>query len=225
MTSPKRHRRLLPAAPVAVAATVALAVAAPATATAAAAEDRCDAKRSRTEEASRYARVYSVRRVQDDAVTRRWYGCLYRTQRRVHLGDVGPAGMFSDRISPVRLAGRYVATAAEYTASTGDAQGALIQVRDLRSGALVQRFQSPGDPNTYDVTDLELRSNGSVAWIARIIQGMPATTTYEVRRFPATESHSTILDAGPAIGRRSLALSGPTLYWTRDGALRSTTLR
>lgn len=187
--------------------------------------ERCARKGSKTEEASRHARVYSVRRVQDDAVTRRWYGCLYRTQRRVHLGDVGPAGMFSDRISPVRLAGRYVATAAEYTASTGDALGALIQVRDLRSGALVQRFQSPGDPNTYDVTDLELRSNGSVAWIARIIQGMPATTTYEVRRFPTTESHSTILDAGTGIGPRSLALSGRTLYWTHDGAPRSTILR
>lgn len=168
MTPQQSLRRLLPAVPVAVVATVALVVAAPATA---AAEDRCDAKRSRTEEASRYARVCSVRRAQDDAVTRRWYACLYRTERRVHLGDVGPAGMFNDRISPVRLAGRYVATAEEYTASSGDALGAVIQVRDLRRGALVHRFQSPGDHNTYDVTDLELRANGSVAWIARNCSG------------------------------------------------------
>lgn len=222
MTALTSLRRLFPAAPVAVVGFVALAVGAPATA---GAEDRCDAKRSRTEEASRHARVYSVRRVQDDAVTRRWYACLYRTQRPVHLGDVGPAGMFSDRISPVRLAGRYVATAEEYTAASGDALGAVIQVRDMRSGALVQRFQSPGDPNTYDVTDLELRTNGSVAWSARIVQGMPATTTYEVRRFPTTESHSTILDSGPAIAPRSLALSGRTIYWTSDGAPRSATLR
>lgn len=222
MTRQKTLKRLLSAATVAAVATVALAVGAPVTA---AAQDRCELKRSKTEEASRYARVYSVRRVQDDAVTRRWYACLYRTGRRIHLGDVGPAGMFSDRISPVRLAGRYVATAEEYTASSGDALGAVIEVRNLLTGALVHRFQSPGDPNTYDITDLELRSNGSVAWIARIVQGVPATTAYEVRTFPTTESHTTIVDAGPAIDPRSLALSRKTLYWTRDGAPRSTTLK
>lgn len=65
-----------------------------------------------------------MRRVQDDAVTRRWFGCLYSSGRRVHLGDVGPAGQFSDRIAPVRLAGRHVGFSAEFTASTGDAIGA-----------------------------------------------------------------------------------------------------
>lgn len=191
----------------------------------AAAQSDCEARGSRTEDASRFARVYSVRRVRDgDTATRRWYACLYRTGRRVALGEVGPAGMFSDRISPVRLAGRYVAYAEEYTAATGDAIGAVVQVRDLRTRTLVSRFQSPGDPNTYDVTDLELRANGSVAWIARIVQGTPATTTYEVRTFAAGESESEIVDSGAAIETRSLALSGRTLFWTRDGAPRSTTL-
>lgn len=50
-----------------------------------------------------------------------------------------------------------------------------MTVRDLRTGAFVHRFQSRGDPNTYDVTDLELRATGSLAWVARIIQGMPAS--------------------------------------------------
>ena len=189
------------------------------------AAERCQAKNSRTEEASRYARVYSVRRIQDDAVTRRWYGCLYSSGRRVRLGDVGPSGQFSDRISPVRLAGRHVAYASEYTASTGDALGAVVQVRDLRTGAFVRRFQSPGDPNTYDVTDLELRTNGSVAWIARIIAGTPARTSYEVRLFPTSQAQASIADAGPTLGARSLALSAGTLYWTRDGAARSAVLR
>lgn len=218
----KRVLGALPIAAVATVATVGLSMGAPA---AGAAGGRCEPDRSRTEEASRYARVYSVRRVQDDAVTRRWYACLHRTGRRVHLGDVGPAGQFSDRISPVRLAGRHVAFAAEYTASTGDALGAVVTVRDLRTGALVHRFQSPGDPNTYDVTDLELRAGGPVAWVARIIQGTPVTTTFEVRTFSTGESQSTIVDSGAAIDRRSLALSGATLYWSNDGSPRSTTLR
>lgn len=221
MTLSKLITRLLTGAPVAAVATVALATGSPATAVA---QDRCQAERSRTEEASRHARVYSVRRVQDDAVTRRWYACLYSAGRRVHLGVVGPAADFSDRIAPVRLAGRYVAFSSEYTASTGDAIGALVAVCDLRTGTFVHRFQSPGDPNTYDVTDLELRANGSVAWVARIIPGMPATTTFEVRAFQAAKTRSTILDSGAAIGSRSLALSGMTLYWTNDGAPRSTKL-
>lgn len=74
------------------------------------------------------------------------------------------------------------------------------------------------------MTDLELRANGSVAWVARITQGMPATTTFEVRAFHAAKARSTILDSGAAIGSRSLALSGMTLYWTNDGAPRSTKL-
>ena len=222
MTLHKLITRFLTGAPVAAVATVALAAGSPATAVA---QDRCQAERSRTEDASRYARVYSVRRVQDDAVTRRWYACLYSAGRRVHLGVVGPAGQFSDRIAPVRLAGRYVAFSSEYTASTGDAIGAVVTVRDLRTGAFVNRFQSPGDPNTYDVTDLELRANGSVAWVAGIIQGMPATTTFEVRAFQERKAQSTVLDSGAAIGSGSLALSGRTLYWTSDGTPRSTTLR
>ena len=213
-----RHLAGITAAAVAV-------LASAASASPAAAAERCQAKNSRTEEAGRYARVYSVRRIQDDAVTRRWYGCLYSSGRRIRLGDVGPSGQFSDRISPVRLAGRHVAYASEYTASTGDALGAVVQVRDLRTGAFVRRFQSPGDPNTYDVTDLEVRTNGSAAWIARIIAGTPAFTSYEVRLFPSSQAQSTIADAGSSIGARSLALSAGTLYWTREGAARSAVLR
>lgn len=219
-------KRRFAAAPAAMLTALAVAGVGPATATAtAAAKERCAAKGSRTEVASRAARVYSVRRVRDGEATRRWYGCAYAAGRRVHLGDVGPAGEFSDRISPVRLAGRHVAFVSEYTASTGDALGAVVAVRDLRTGAFVRRFASPGDPNTYDVTDLELRANGSVAWIARIVAGMPATTTYEVRVFPTTDSHSTIVDSGTSIASRSLALSSTTLYWTHDRVARSTALK
>ena len=222
MTSRMTVKRVLAGASVAAVAGVALA-AGPSPATAAT-HDRCQLQGSRTQEASRYARVYSVRRVQDDAVTRRWYACLYRTGRRIHLGDVGPAGQFSDRISPVRLAGRHVAFASEYTASTGDALGAVIAVRDLRTGAFIRRFQSPGDPNTYDVTDLELRPTGSVAWAARLVGGVPARTSHEVRTFDRTAPHSRIVTSGADIAARSLALSGATLYWTEGGVARATTL-
>jgi len=223
MTASRNLRRLFTGASVAVLTTAGLAIGgAPALA---APEDRCDRPGSRTEEASRYARVYSLRRVENDAVTRRWYACLYSTGRSVRLGVTGPAGEFSDRISPVRLAGRHVAFAEEYTASTGDALGAVVQVRNLRTRALVHRFQSPGDPNTYDVTDLELHPDGSVAWIARIVAGIPATTTYELRSLSSDGQDAALVDSGAGLAARSLALSGRTLYWTRDGVSRSTTLR
>ena len=124
----------------------------------------------------------------------------------------------------MRLAGRHVAFVSEYTAATGDALGAVVSVRDLRTGAFVRRFASPGDPNTDDVTDLELRSNGAVAWIARVVAGMPAITIKEVRVFPATDPHSTVVDSGTDVEPRSLALSSTTLYWTRDGVARSASL-
>lgn len=214
-------KRLLTGLPVAAVAGAVLAAGAPAAAVAA---DECQARGSRTEEASRYARVYSVRRVQDDTHVRRWYACLYSEDRRVRLGTVGAGGVHLDRISPVRLAGRYVATASEYTAATGDALGAVVEVRDLRTGRLVRHFHSPSEPNTYDVTDLELRANGSVAFIARVLGGMPATTTYEVRALRSTGSSSELLDSGAGIDRRSLALSGSTLYWSNDGLPRAARL-
>ena len=184
----------------------------------------CSATGSRTEEASRSARVYS--RVVAGGEVRRWYGCLYSADRRVRLGDVGAPGSYLDRISPVRLAGRYVATANEWTATTGDAIGAVIVVRDLRTGAVVHRFENDPAINTYDVTDLELRANGAVAWIARVVMaGTPATITDEVRTSLPGTSATRLLDEAPAVERRSLALSGRTLYWTSGGVPRSATLR
>lgn len=103
-----------------------------------------------------------------------------KTPRRVRLGTVDAGGIHLDSIS-VRLAGRHVATAGEYTASAGDALGAFIEVRDLRTSRVRHRFESPSEPITYEVTDLELRLSGSVAWIARVLGGMPAVTTFEVR--------------------------------------------
>ena len=103
MTYPLAFRRLL-GLPVALASSVALTVGAPPAF--AASHDACQARGSTTEEASRSARVYSVRSVRDGDAIRRYYACLYSSGRRVRLGTVGNAGVLADRISPVRLAGR-----------------------------------------------------------------------------------------------------------------------
>ncbi len=90
MTAHTLIRRLLTGAPVAALATLAQAAESPKIAVA---QDRCQAERSRTEEAGRYARVYSVRRVQDDAVilerARLADGRRAFTERGVrHMADV-----------------------------------------------------------------------------------------------------------------------------------------
>jgi hypothetical protein len=70
------------------------------------------------------------------------------------------------------------------------------------------------------ITDLELRETGSVAWIARPAQ-------YFGLREPAVRADdgqaSRLLDTGN-IALESLELNGSTLTWSKDGAQRSATL-
>jgi hypothetical protein len=183
----------------------------------------CQLAGSKTETSSRNARAFSRRTVVRGSSVRRWYGCLHSRNRRYVLGDVGPSGEFLDRVAPLRLAGRFVGHANEFTASSGDAVGAIVVVRDLRTGAVRHRFENASDFARYDVTDLEQRTSGSVAWIAATSPFGPPTTNYEVRAMSGS-SERAVLDSGPGIEPRSLTLRGTTLRWRNAGAERSVTL-
>ena len=210
---------------------VAGALAVPATVPSAAGAATCQVSGSKPEEASRSARVFSRRESRraegrrTRAPVRAWYGCLHSRGRRVGLGVVGAAGVFLDRIAPVRLAGRYVGHANEFTASPGDATGAVVLVTDLRTGRVKRRFENAPTFSTYDVTDLELSVTGSVAWIARVRSGAGGAEIHEVVKMDSTTATAQVLDAGPSIAPDSLALSGSTLYWTNGAVPRSAVLR
>ena len=71
-------------------------------------------------------------------------------------------------------------------------------------------------PIDGSVTDLELKPNGSFAWIAEL--GKSVTVS-------ADDSAGTRrLDRGRGIARRSLALSGSALTWRKDGVTHSAVL-
>jgi hypothetical protein len=140
------------------------------------------------------------------------YACLFSTNHLVELGTDeeggGPGGDQPD-LGTFRLVGPYLA----YTDTSNDCDCADdVLVKDLRSGRGRKRLAE------HSVTDLELKDNGSVAWIAisalAPVESVWADDAIGLRR----------LDSGK-ISKRSLTLSGSTLTWTKDGMMRSATLQ
>lgn len=159
----------------------------------------------------------------DSVVVRRagrTYGCLRARGRLVALGDA-PGGLTSRRLTVrPRLAGRFVAFGLQVARDDVDN---TIEVIDLRTGqhvVLVPAYErsgiAPANGNgTGGVTDLELRPDGSVAWVAIDPTVSPAVTVVFLCR---RGSDPRLLDHAAGIDPRSLASSGRHLYWTRDGA-------
>lgn len=187
----------------------------------------CRPKGSTTVKKSRLARIYelgSIGNVPD------FYGCLYSRNKSYVIGernycDVGRVGNF-------RLAGRYEA----YTIPFCDIDVLTEQVRvvDLETGQqLVATSSSPslnlivGIGRVY-VTDMELKANGSIAWIVKLKGGPP--TQEEVRKSDrklgkGKRETSGLLDAGQQIASRSLTRDGSTISWTNAGVEKTATLR
>ena len=94
---------------------------------------------------------------------------------------------------------------------------------DLRNGKLVRSASStdsglPG--NTDRLTDLVLKSNGSLAWIVDI--GSSVGSNRQV--IAVDSSGRRLLDSGGDIDPESLTLRGSTLTWTKSGVSRSASL-
>lgn len=73
------------------------------------------------------------------------------------------------------------------------------------------------------LTDLDLREDGGLAWIARLGSDDPNDTRYEVRgekpkSSSAKLSDGSLLDSGPDVEPGSLAQGERFVYWTKAGA-------
>jgi hypothetical protein len=136
--------------------------------------------------------------------------CALRTGRRVVLGE-GADIDYLYEVSIVRFAKWRVA--ATWRSSSRYFSSAGLDVVDLRSG---EKHTITSMAWEGSVTDVELKPNGSVAWI----QSREGTAT--VTKLDASGRHE--LDAGPAIGLDSLALSGSRLYWMNDDQPRTALL-
>ena len=170
----------------------------------------CTIKGAKTLRATKHARVIEK--------GTRVYGCLYRTGRRFLLAN--PAYGVG-QVRNVRLAGRVVGYSRQ---SQGKRK---VTVRELRRGRIVHDAAAAVAPRCCStaVTDLELRRNGSVAWIAETIPfDIPLAPPgsypdprpdYQVRK--ADRAGQALLDAAHDVAPRSLMLSGATISWTRGG--------
>lgn len=138
------------------------------------------------------------------------YGCLFFQNEPFGLGQVDDDDFDLDVL---QLVGPYVAY--EVQGCVGLGCGFSLVVRDLRDGG---KFR---DESTSPVGDLELKENGSVAWIA--------TSNFDpakpMRWVWASDSLGTrLLDEGPDIAPGSLALNGSMLSWVNGALSRSATL-
>ena len=168
------------------------------------------AKVGTTVTATKYARVFRQRG--------RTHACRYRTGRRFLLGG--------DTVHNVRLAGRYVG----YSRAVTGAAGRKITVRELRRGRVVHDARAAALPPSL-ITDLRLKRNGSVAWIAQITpldaplhpygMGDPRPN-YEVRK--ADRAGKALLDRGREVAPGSLRISRAA-YWVKAARVFSARLR
>ena len=114
----------------------------------------------------------------------------------------------------MRLNGAYAALGQSFCPN-GCGYG--VQVRDLRTGRQTRAAAAPGR-----VADLELKDNGSVAWISDPSLFLPQFTSRTVWA-DDTAADERVLDSGN-ISERSLTLTDSTLTWLKDGVVRSATL-
>ena len=145
------------------------------------------------------------------------YACVLDNGRRFALGR----DYDDERIEVPRLVDPFVAFASVECGGVGCSGG--IVVLDLRNGARrpVGSVHSPpgGFPTT--IPDLEVKDNGSIAWIVRTYRE-PRNASSEVREVWVLDTRGKrMLDSGLGIALDSLRLSGSTVSWVKDGAART----
>ena len=215
---------------------VVLAVLASVPASPADARQRCAASGSKTLEATERARVFRWQATSPDSYE--VYGCLYRRNRRLKLDfnqtEDDPYGPYVE-IRLITLAGRHVAWVNDWSERPG--RRTTVNVVDLRSGRKMHSWTGGGEQfgyytpgwetdhrHVYSTTDLVVKPSGAVAWIAWTRVGEPYRDyEYTIYKSDAT-GEGILLDSGVNLDKDSLALSGSTIYWTKDGRAHSATL-
>jgi hypothetical protein len=145
-------------------------------------------------------------------------GCLYSGDRRVSSASTAFTAFFGQSLDNFRLAGRNVAFGCGGNLNGGCWVG--VRVVDLRDGLersprldilLGGLFGAGVGPS-----DVELKHNGSVAWIAGVDK------YHEVGALDTNGQR--LLDSGNRILPDSLMIDGSTLTWRRGDQLRVATL-
>jgi hypothetical protein len=144
-----------------------------------------------------------------------YYACRIKNGKRYLLGGNECFGNDLGRIGDYAIAGNFIAYEA-YTC--GDPEGeADVKRLNVSTGAKAgfQAEEGPlpgGGVQDYSITDVVIRGNGNMAWIAfaEHLSG-GNQKRYDVRRLIGNAVSR--VDFGPNIVPDSLALSGTSLFW------------
>ena len=174
----------------------------------------CASQPGKTVLSSSEARVFEQRRVFYWAFLPYVYGCMHASDKRFAFGFDGfDESGIGQQLDHFRLAGPYVAYGCGgnwIRACDG------VRVVDLRDGVL----RLPQMPSLdWWPSDIELKDNGSVAWI--VSEQQPEGSRHVGVLDTAGQR---LLDSGTGIEPDSLTLTGSTLSWLRNGEVRSATL-
>jgi hypothetical protein len=180
----------------------------------------CRSQRAQTDVQNDDGRAFEqLRFVADDAEFVPFaYACLFSADKRVPLGPNGE----SMELTLPRVVAPFVAFAVANC--PGASCYSTVVVRNLQDGRVVNDLAASmtgGPPGTSEhVTDLELKPNGSLAWLVQL--SGPSRRTIEVLAVDA--SGRRLLETGPDVDPESLTLDGSTLSWLTGGVTHSATL-
>ena len=131
-----------------------------------------------------------------------FYGCLEREGKLVSLGGDACLGRGAGSVSQPRLAGDTVGYALMTCGI--DTGGSEVISTDLRSNTVLRRGSAnllPSGPESYgSVTDLVVRADGALGWIARSTSIIGRGSTTEVDRLDRRGSRTLDRGAGIAVG-------------------------
>jgi len=155
-----------------------------------------------------------------------WYGCLFRTGKRVRI--VNPSEDAVNAADHFLLRSPYAAYMTHDSASGSVLQD--VHVINLKSGARNTYAASFSQPQGFgtQLVRLILTQHGAIVW-TEVTYGSNATGSYSDYRVEMNDwaAGPAELDRGPDIDPRSLAVtpSGRRAYWTNAGEPRSAVLR
>jgi hypothetical protein len=161
-------------------------------------------------------------------VGHRLYACASRARKplllyREEFPCPAEASSGCDAVDRVRLAGRFVGV--DWELQQRDEVSAGVDVFDVAGRKRVRGYLTPSEAGwSYGISDIELTPRGGlgVLTVARS-QAFGSASSYEVRKRDV--NGSALLDSGPDIDPRSLALAEHTLYWSRGGVAHAAAIR
>jgi hypothetical protein len=184
---------------------------------------KCRPVESTTLARDRHARIYSLPTrgtvAEEKPESVRVLGCLFGTGHALLLGTTVS---WTRRESQIATEAFDVATpmAAYSIVFQGvDSRSVYVVVRNLRDGEKVSEFSgapSVGVEQVSSVTDIEVTSSGSVAWIGQGHSRGSGANGAEVA-VGAPGQPAEVLDKGNGIAPKSLELKGNTLSWINAG--------